>query len=68
MSLFSKSGKVQYLCPKCRSPDLARFMFAGQQAIACTPCNAWYQWASRIKLSLKRLQSDTGPDTGSEHG
>lgn len=55
MSLFSDSGKVQYLCGKCRSPDIAKFMFGGQQAYACTSCNQWFQWTGRIKVSLKRL-------------
>jgi hypothetical protein len=52
MGLFSKSGKVQYLCGKCRSPNIAQFIWGGQQAYACTPCNQWFPWPSRIKHSL----------------
>jgi hypothetical protein len=59
--LFSKSGKVQYLCGKCRSPHIARFMWGGQQAYACDPCNQWFPWTSRIKMSLRfASQSDAG--------
>lgn len=61
MGLFSKSGKVQYLCGKCRSPNIAQFVWGGQQAYACTPCNQWFPWPSRIKHSLG-FQSDRSAD------
>lgn len=57
MSLFSKGGKVQYLCPECRSPDVARFAFAGLKVIVCTSCSAWYQWSSRIRQSVKKSKN-----------
>lgn len=53
--IFSKSGKVQYLCGKCRSPDvLGPIVIYGQQSIVCGPCASWMPWASRFKQSLKK--------------
>jgi hypothetical protein len=59
LGLFSEGGKVQYLCPKCGSPNVARFQFGGQKAIACTPCNAWYQWKARIKMTASDASGGT---------
>ncbi len=53
MTLFSKSGKVQYLCGKCRSPNIVQVVMYGQQSYACGNCNQWFQWKSRIKKSAQ---------------
>lgn len=53
MPLFSKSRKVQYLCGKCRSPDVTGpVVIHGQQSLVCQPCAQWMPWTSRVKVSV----------------
>jgi hypothetical protein len=58
--IYSTSGKVQYLCGKCRSPEvLGPIVIYGQQSLVCGPCAAWMPWSSRIKVSVKRQHVPT---------
>lgn len=65
VGLFSPSGKTQYFCPKCDSPHvLGPISIMGSKSVVCQPCAAWYQWASRIKRSTYKLDSQS--DRGAE--
>jgi hypothetical protein len=56
--LFSPSGKSQYFCGKCQSPQvLGPIIIMGQKSIVCQPCASWYQWKGRIIRSAQRSQS-----------
>lgn len=55
--MLSPGGKIEWLCPNCRSVDIVGPM-KGQVVLAnvgeCRRCNTWWSWRTRIKVSFKR--------------
>lgn len=53
----SPGGKVEWLCPKCRSEHIARGVAIGKaKAFMCGGCGQWGPWRERIKVTNQAMK------------
>lgn len=63
MTLYSKSQRTQYHCPKCRSWEvIGPVLINKKKALVCGQCLTWTPWENRIQIRLGK----PGPIPGLE--
>ena len=50
---FTEGGKIEYLCPRCKSGNIRPINMMSQKSGECADCNSWWPWSTRHKESLK---------------
>jgi hypothetical protein len=52
--MLSKGGKIEYLCPHCKSTNIQPVEIMSQKSGECLNYNTWWPWTDRIKVSIKK--------------
>ena len=48
----SKTGKSEYICAGCKSPEIDILSDNGQKIVKCKACGSWLSWFKRIKVKF----------------
>lgn len=51
--MLSPSGKVEWLCAKCKAREITRGRFGGLNVWMCLICGWWQPWRTRLKRSTQ---------------